>query len=103
MGPGKVCQPASTNGKHLLPESHGPASPTSASCTLDDLLGHQTALQELRLPHSVYLLRRRPKSLVSFSPARNYMYTFMFRSFVVAQHRYIEFNHVCRFHIDNLL
>lgn len=68
MEPRKVCQLASTSGERLLPETHGPASPTSAAAfrTLDDLLGYQTALQELRLPHIVYLLRQRPKSLVSF-------------------------------------
>jgi hypothetical protein len=68
----------------------------------DGLLGYQTALQELRLSHIVYLLRWRPKSLVSFSPARNYKYTFVFHSSVVAQHRCIEFNRAYRFHIDNL-
>ena len=80
------------------------ASHTSAAvfCTLDDLLGHQTALQELRLLNTSTFCDDVPMSLVSFSPARNHMYSFVFHSFVVAQHRCIEFNYACRFHIDNL-
>jgi hypothetical protein len=83
MQPVKVCQLASTNGRRFLPETHGHASPTSLLL----LSAHwmicsvtKRPLQELRLPHIVYLLGRRPRSLLSFSPARNYMYTFVFHS-----------------------